>query len=398
MRWCISCDNRKTYIVSFILLFRKLLFTAVFFVMRMTLCSTDAHRKWLHKQTWRVNMTQNDVILTSQDKTRSSYLKEGLLLSHGRGLGLKSWTRTVECSKETPDSDVARAVGVCKKLVSAFSNSCKRSTGQRSSRTELVCSSADHPYQVGLSATNDWKGHRAGQSSLTGPENMASGPTWAGLWNAGVYKKGIESSHGVYRCLAGSSTQVFPTWKWSSIFIITTYSSLRTTTLKEGILNYLNEKYDDQTTEVLLDMASLVSLGSKPHTLKKRGWTTSRQELLQNWRAWWLNRQCQQRHPPLTSAEAARDEWEVPAKRQKKNLSSYFKKKAKQSQTDPQSSRESIAKELNLCLQTMEAGPEDTPTGMVEAASPLVAKLAKKYCKCPIRAGVQYKWEDCDMS
>lgn len=31
-----------------------------------------------------------------------------------------------------------------------------------------------------------------------------------------------------------------------------------TTTIKEGILNYLNDKYDDQTTEELLDMASFV--------------------------------------------------------------------------------------------------------------------------------------------
>lgn len=50
-----------------------------------------------HKQTWR---RQNRLILnrrrtlTSQDKARSSYLKEGLLLVHGQGLGMKSLTRT----------------------------------------------------------------------------------------------------------------------------------------------------------------------------------------------------------------------------------------------------------------------------------------------------------------
>ena len=41
-----------------------------------------------HKQTWRrVNVTQST-------ETRGSYLKEGLLRSHGRGLGMKSLTRT----------------------------------------------------------------------------------------------------------------------------------------------------------------------------------------------------------------------------------------------------------------------------------------------------------------
>ena len=62
----------------------------------------------------------------------------------------------------------------------------------------------------------------------------------------------------------------------------------------------------------------------------------------------------------LPSAAAARDEPEVPAKKQKKSLSSYFKKAAKQSQMAPQSSRESIVKELNLYLQ-LEAGPETNP-------------------------------------
>lgn len=31
-----------------------------------------------------------------------------------------------------------------------------------------------------------------------------------------------------------------------------------TRTIKEGILNYLNDKYDDNTTEKLLDMATLL--------------------------------------------------------------------------------------------------------------------------------------------
>lgn len=65
----------------------------------------DAGRKFAWKKlkrTWkRVNVTQNGIILnrrrtlTSQDKMRSLYLKEMLLLSHGRELGMKSltWTR-----------------------------------------------------------------------------------------------------------------------------------------------------------------------------------------------------------------------------------------------------------------------------------------------------------------
>lgn len=53
--------------------------------------------KWhlQHKQTWRrVNVTQST-------ETRSSYLKEGLLRSHGRGLDMKNvtWTRKPSTAK-----------------------------------------------------------------------------------------------------------------------------------------------------------------------------------------------------------------------------------------------------------------------------------------------------------
>ncbi len=53
-------------------------------------------------------MTQNGEILkrrrtpTSQDKTRSSYLKEGLLLLHGRGLGMHDIGALWYLSKQLP--------------------------------------------------------------------------------------------------------------------------------------------------------------------------------------------------------------------------------------------------------------------------------------------------------
>ena len=54
-----------------------------------------------------------------------------------------------------------------------------------------------------------------------------------------------------------------------------------TTTTKEGLLNYLNEKNDDQTTEELLDMASLVDPWFKTRYIKD-GRVDYMQELLQN--------------------------------------------------------------------------------------------------------------------
>ena len=128
-----------------------------------------------------------------------------------------------------------------------------------------------------------------------------------------------------------------------------------TTTIKEGILNYLNEKYDDQTTEELLDMASLVDPQFKTTYIKEE-----RVDYMKAKAAAELESLVAEEAASLPSAAAAKDEPEVPAKKQKKSLSSYFKKAAKQSQMAPQSSRESIVKELNLYLQ-LEAGPETNP-------------------------------------
>ena len=97
-----------------------------------------------------------------------------------------------------------------------------------------------------------------------------------------------------------------------------------TTTIKDGILNYLNEKYVDQTTEELLDMASLVDPRLKTTYIKEE-----RVDYMKAKAAAELESLVAEEAASLPSAAAARDEPEVPAKKQKKSLSSYFKKAAK---------------------------------------------------------------------
>lgn len=107
----------------------------------------------------------------------------------------------------------------------------------------------------------------------------------------------------------------------------------------------------------------------------------------------------------LPSAGASKDDPEVCAKRQRKSLSSYFKKTTTQCQTAPLSTRQSVEKELNKYLRTLEACQETNPLDwwkQHEAHFPLLAKLAKKIpvysChKCTLRAGIQYKWKHCNM-
>lgn len=81
-------------------------------------------------------------------------------------------------------------------------------------------------------------------------------------------------------------------------------------------------------------------------------------------------------------------------------------KKTTQCQTAPLSTRQSVEKELNQYLRTLEACPQTNPLDwwkQHEAHFPLLAKLAKKIpvysChKCTLRAGIQYKWKHCNMS
>lgn len=117
-----------------------------------------------------------------------------------------------------------------------------------------------------------------------------------------------------------------------------------TTTIKEGILNYLDEKYDDQTTEELLDMASLVDPRFKTTFIKEERVDYMKARATAELESLVAEQTASAEVAPLPSAEVARDEPDVPAKRQKKTLSSYFKKKKQSKARQPLSRAESPLK------------------------------------------------------
>jgi hypothetical protein len=183
---------------------------------------------------------------------------------------------------------VERAVGVCKKVVSAFSNSWKR-------RRELAKAQAE----LGLPA------HQLFTVTPT---------RWGSLQQ--MIERVIEQEKALSQVLRADKKTRHLVLTWQDLDVLvsmnkalsplmeftdalsgelyTSVSYLKpvlhlfnnqipkpqdddthlTTTIKEGILNYLNEKYDDQTTRSCLTWLLLLTLGSKPHTLKKRGLTT----------------------------------------------------------------------------------------------------------------------------
>lgn len=161
-------------------------------------------------------------------------------------------------------------------------------------------------------------------------------------------------------------------------------------TIKEGILNYLNDKYDDDTTEKLLDMATLLDPRFKTAYIKE-----DRLNFMKTRAA------AEMEHlvaggetaavsipPPLAVPAAAVDTSELPAaKKAKKSLSSYFKKPAAPTgQGTSKPSRASIELELNMYLQTADLDAEKDPLvwwRQHEVNFPSVAKLAKKYLCIP---------------
>lgn len=166
-----------------------------------------------------------------------------------------------------------------------------------------------------------------------------------------------------------------------------------TKTIKEGILKYLNEKYDDPTTDDLLDFASLVDPRFKTTYIQKE-----RVDYIKTRAAAELEKLAAEQqavlHPSAAPVAIAIDQDEpvvvpeVPAKKQKRSLSSYFKKAATPTQAvAPQSSREYAEMELNQYLQSyVEDGSDTDPLDWWmkhEKRFPLVAKLARKYLCIP---------------
>lgn len=298
--------------------------------------------------------------------------------------------------------EVERAVGVCKKIVAAFSNSWKR-------RRELAKAQADQnpplpPHQLITETPTRWGSMQAMVERVIEQEKALSQvlradkktrhlvPTWQDMDVLESMNKALSPLKEFTDALSG---ELYPSVSYlKPILHLFNNQILKhqdgdtelTTTIKEGILKYLNEKYDDQTTQDLLDIASLVDPRFKTTYIKQErvGYIKTRaaaelQKLVAE------QTEAVPLSAPSVTAVGQDEQEEVPAKKKKKSLSSYFKTSAKPSQVAPLSNRESIEKELSLYL-LMEAGSDTEPLEWWkrnEVHFPLVAKLARKYLCIP---------------
>ncbi|KAI7809954.1 putative zinc finger BED domain-containing protein 1-like, partial [Triplophysa rosa] len=158
-----------------------------------------------------------------------------------------------------------------------------------------------------------------------------------------------------------------------------------TKTMKTSILAYLTDKYQDPTTDDLLDMASLVDPRFKTQYIDK-----DKIEGITN-QSFYPTSDQQPTSSTSTSTSQSPDEGQTPPKKAKRSLASFLKASgvvsASAATTSASSSlKEAIEGELKGYLSTPNAESEVDPLGwwkVHEANFPRVSQLARKYLCIP---------------
>ncbi|XP_048852654.1 E3 SUMO-protein ligase ZBED1-like [Brienomyrus brachyistius] len=297
---------------------------------------------------------------------------------------------------------VERAVGVCKKVVSAFSNSWKRKRDLAKAQAVLGLP----PHQLITETPTRWGSRQQMIERFLEQEKALSQvlladkkarhlvPSWQDMVVLESLNRALGPLFEFIDALSGE--------KYVSVSFLKPVLHLfnneilsqkdgdteLTKAIKEGILKYLNEKYDDHTTNNLLDMATLVDPRFKTAYMKEE-----RVEFIKMRAAAELvdmaAPESAQTEAASISPPAAEDNPELPCphptKKTKKSLGSYFKK-AGQGTTHSQPSRASIELELSMYLQAPGPDSETDPLEwwrQHELSFPSVARLAKKYLSIP---------------
>ncbi|XP_030012474.1 zinc finger BED domain-containing protein 1-like [Sphaeramia orbicularis] len=298
---------------------------------------------------------------------------------------------------------VERAVGVCKKVVSTFSNSWKRKRDLAKAQAVLGLP----PHQLITETPTRWGSRQMMIARFLEQEKALSQvlladkkarhlvPSWQDMALLESLNKALGPLFEFIDALSGERYVTVSFLKPvlhlfnNEILSRKDGDTELTKAVKEGILKYLNEKYDDHTTNNLLDMATLVDPRFKTAYMKEERVEFIKMrataELVDMVGA--TAPESAQTAAASSSPPAAEDDPELPhpTKKTKKSLGSYFRK-AGQATTHSQPSRASIELELSMYLQALGPDSETDPLEwwkQHEMNFPLVARLAKKYLCIP---------------
>lgn len=311
------------------------------------------------------------------------------------------------------DPRTERAIGTCKKIVSAFSHSWKK-------KKELTKVQAEHqlPFHRLITETPTRWGSRQQMIQRVLEQEKAICvvlkadkktrhlvPTWQDIDVLESVSKTLGPLLEFTDALSGeqyvSVSYLKPVLNLfnNTVLAAAENDTELTKDMKKAILQYLNEKYSNPETEELLDMASFVDprfrdayIADDRKEYVKTKAAAEIQVLLEMQQSVSVTESFPSTNPQATGAAAAAASGEAPdvptreAKKVKRSLGSFFKKIPNQPGTAALSDRETIEVELKTYLQALEVDGETDPLDwwrLHQANFPRVAKLAKKYLCIP---------------
>lgn len=299
------------------------------------------------------------------------------------------------------DHRIERAVGVCKKIVSAFSYTNKRRKAMAKAQAELHLP----PHRLITETPTRWGSRQQMIQRVLEQEKAISQvlkadkkvrhlvPTWQDLDVLESVNRALSPLMEFTDALSGeeyvSVSYLKPVLHLlnNSVLSPDEDDTELTKQMKGAILQYLNEKYSDAATDDLLDMASFVDPRFKASYIADNRKDYIKTKAVAEIQAL-LERQTRAASsstdsPPHASAGAA-EEVEEPRK-VKRSLGSFFKKASRPSPAAIPD-RDAIEVELRSYLQALDVDGEADPLEwwkLHQANFPRVASLARKYLCIP---------------
>ncbi|XP_056118286.1 E3 SUMO-protein ligase ZBED1-like [Rhinichthys klamathensis goyatoka] len=287
------------------------------------------------------------------------------------------------------DERIDRAIGVCKKAVSAFSYSWKKRRDMAEVQAELGLP----PHQLVTESLTRWGSRQKMIDRLLEQERAISRvlgadkktrhlvPTWQDLEVLDATNKAIKPLQDFTDALSGES-YVSVSYIKPVLHLFKTSLLQReekdvdlTATIKRNIMCYLEQKYSDPENDELLDMASLMDPRFRTTYI-----TLDKLDIVKKRAVTELSALCSEEEGPTVQM----CQEESPPK--KKTLAAFFKKAAPAASLSHQSTKEKFEAELTSYLLGPEVDPDTNPLEWWKQHQPnftRLSHLAKKYLAIP---------------
>ncbi|KAL2081527.1 hypothetical protein ACEWY4_023380 [Coilia grayii] len=296
------------------------------------------------------------------------------------------------------DHRICRAMGVCKKLVSSFTYSWKKKRDLEEVQKQLSLPK----HSLKTECPTRWGSRQAMIDRILEQQKAIAQvlsndrklrhliPSWQDIDVLEAVIKSLSPLVEFTDALSGekyvSVSLVKPTLHLfnNSILEDQEDDTQLAKTIKHNILQYLNDKYSDQQTQEILDMASALD----PRFKLKYVDEDIKEYILERLKIEMrdVKTASAMRAPFETTAQVVDTEDAVPSMKRKKGLGSFFKVTADKAAGPPPHKDQAIASEIQSYFQTESLDPEDDPLTWWRDAKtiyPRLSVLARKYLCIP---------------